>query len=103
MSLDNKLLVITEVQRELREMFEKVSSTGDGGGGDGGERRLDRLQARFDKFTDDMSTTKQDIATLKERVAHLPTKEFIIKALMGSLAVIAGMIAFAEKLQALVK
>lgn len=54
--------------------------TGDGSGG-GMEHRISRLEGQFDRLSDKMdnlgdrlSSTEKDMATVKERLLHMPTK-----------------------------
>lgn len=66
------------------------------------ERRMDGVEAKIDKLDDRVRGVEIGLATLTERVAHLPSKGFIVTALMASLALIAAMIGFADQIQALV-
>lgn len=50
-----------------------------------------------------VATVSERVATLTERVAHLPTKGFIIAALLGSLAVMTALVAFQGQIQAFLK
>jgi uncharacterized coiled-coil protein SlyX len=47
-------------------------------------------------------TSDERIAILMERVAHLPTKGFVISANMTGIGLLSALILFAEKLKALV-
>ena len=108
MSLDNRLLEINARQRELDAMLAETkamrySNDGSGGGGSAVDARLTRLEGQYDKLRDDNVAIRESLATLNERVAHLPSKEFIVKVVGGALAIIAALATFAEKLQALVR
>jgi hypothetical protein len=46
----------------------------------------------------DLAGVRTSLATLTERVAHLPSKGFIVGAVITGLAVIAGVTAFITKL-----
>ena len=66
-----------------------------GGGMDpwqvGVEKRLDSLDRRASNIEADVGTVKVDLATLKVTVDHLPRKEFILKTVLGSAAVLAAL------------
>jgi hypothetical protein len=76
------------------------------GGGDGGgdemEARMQRLEGRVDKLVDDVGEVKVGLGTLTERVRHLPSKGYIDSRILGMLAIIAALVLFSEKIQALV-
>lgn len=86
-----------------------------GGGGDGTMERLVRLEGKVDNLEaslsrqdtrlggidDRLRSVERDGATLLERVAHLPSKGFIVTTLLTSLTVIAGLILFQGQIQAL--
>jgi hypothetical protein len=46
---------------------------------------------------------KVNMATLAERVSHLPTKGFIVTAVMAVLTLIAALILFQNQIQTLLK
>ena len=75
-------------------------STGGGGGGtmDVMEARVKRLEDKFDRIDDRLGQARTDLAVLTERVSHLPSKGFIVGAVLSSLAVIAALILFQDKL-----
>lgn len=103
MAIDQRLNDIQNAQAELRAFAEEFRSHRDGGGDGGGmDQRLGRLEAQYDRLTDRVGEVEKGLATLTERVAHLPSKGFIVNALLVSLAVTAALIAFGEKLQQLV-
>ena len=66
------------------------------------ETRLGELRADFRGMATDVGAIKTDVATLKERVAHLPSKEFIVKAVVGLAAFIGALTAFGPWLRHLV-
>lgn len=80
------------------------------------EARLARLEAHMEHVQTDLAGLKQDfasvdgrlrsvetgLATLTERVAHLPSKGFIVSALGTALAVIAAMLAFQDQIKSLI-
>ncbi|WP_375249515.1 hypothetical protein [Sphingomonas sp.] len=67
------------------------------------EKRLDSLDGRVQRLEADVSTIKVDMGVVKERVSHLPTKEYLVKVAGGMLALIATLVTFGEKLQSLVR
>ena len=74
-------------------------------GGPGMEARVAVLEAHVEHIRGDLaklSNVPTDLAVLKTRVDHLPTKGWMVTGLLGSLAAIAALIAYAEKIQALV-
>lgn len=78
------------------------SGDGDGTSGDM-ERRLSLVEDALTELRRDVGEVKVSMATLTERVSHLPGKGFIVKALGVSLAAITALIAFAQQIQQLVK
>ena len=73
------------------------------------EARLTRLEVTVEnidrnvaRMTPDLANVRERMATLEERVAHLPGKGFIVAALLTTLAAIAGLIAFSDQIGALV-
>jgi len=60
---------------------------------------VEHIQTDLKKLSDVPAT----LATLTERVSHLPTKEYLVKVVVGSLALIAALITFSDKLHTLVK
>lgn len=74
--------------------------TGGGDGTSGGmEARINRLEQRIDKLSDDAGEAAKNLATLTERISHLPSKDYIDKRLIGLLSVIAALILFGEKIK----
>ncbi|AKM09851.1 hypothetical protein AB433_07430 [Croceicoccus naphthovorans] len=75
-----------------------------GGGGDGTfdgmDHRVSRLEHRLDKLGDGLGEVEVKLATLNEKVSHLPSKSYIDTRLLIMLAVIAALVAFADKIQA---
>jgi hypothetical protein len=97
------------------EPFVPLQVGGGGGTFDGMEPRVARLEADVEHIKTDIGDIKSDIrslnvlmteartniATLTERVSHLPTKEFIVKSVMTSLAVITALVVFQSGIQRL--
>ena len=63
------------------------------------ENRVSRVENRLDKYGDDISAVRQDLATLKKRVSHLPAKEYLWKV---AAAIMAALVTFVDKLQAMI-
>lgn len=108
MSLDTRLLEINQRQRDLDAMLAETkamrySDGGSGGGGSVVDARLTRLEDRYDKLREDIHQVRTSVEVLKERVAHLPSKGFIVTIVVTALAVGTGLATFADKLQTLVK
>jgi len=59
------------------------------------------IEGRVGKNEDTLTDIKVELATIKERVSHLPSKDYIIKAVVGTGAVLAVLNVLAPKLQAL--
>lgn len=77
-------------------------TSGPGGPSDGDMKaRVARLEDKVDRLDDRVRGGENQLATLIERVSHLPTKGFIVSALLIGLAVIAGFIGFTDNIQAL--
>jgi hypothetical protein len=66
------------------------------------EKRLDSLDRRAEAVSADVAQVKVALATLGERVSHLPSKSYIDTRLAGMLALIAAIILFADKIKALI-
>lgn len=103
---------LQETLTELKRLRDEQRSGPDplqGGGGSGTsggmEARLAKLEAQMDAVKADlgkMASLPVDVARLDERVKHLPGKGFIVTATSTSVALIAALVLFADKLRALV-
>jgi hypothetical protein len=88
----------------------RALKTGGGGGtSDGMEARVARLEAHVEILRGDSAATRADVAdirlslaTLTERIAHLPSKGFVVTSNMTAIALFSGVILFGEKLKALI-
>lgn len=104
MAIDDRVNQILTAHREVGAMYAELKRFGDasGGGGSGPvDDRLNRLEGRIDKVGDELGEVKVNIATLTERMAHLPSKGFIVTTTMASLALMAALIVFADNIKAL--
>lgn len=102
--IDNSLMEIRSIQAELANKLERVEKAFGGGGGGGAsglEKRIDRIEARLDKASDELHSNSTLLATLTERVSHLPGKGFIVAVVMSGMTLFAAIIVFGEKIKAL--
>lgn len=80
-----------------------------GGNNSGGmQGRVAKLEAHVETLRSDVASIKKDvgdmrvsIATLVERVAHLPGKGFVITATTTTIALLTGVVVFGEKIRTL--
>lgn len=103
MAIDDRVNQILTAQREIGAMYAELKRFGDanGGGGSGPvDDRVSRLEGRIDKVGDELGEVKVNLATLTERVAHLPSKGFIVSTSMTLLTVIAALVVFADNIKA---
>lgn len=75
----------------------------DGGDGTSGEMeaRLKRLEDDYKEVRGDLKTLLVDVAVLKERVTHLPTKGWAVGAIVTLIGIMTAIATLAPKLQAL--
>lgn len=92
------LPVETQARLAARTGF---STTGDGGNGGYMEARIARLETAADRVDDRLRSVEVGIATLSERVAHLPSKGFIVTATVSAITLLSALILFGEKLLSL--
>lgn len=101
MAIDERLNEIRVIQGELQQMQQEWRRTGggsNGGGVDGMiDRRVTRLEDQYDKLREDSTKIQTQLATLTERVAHLPGKGYIVTALATTVAVLSGIAALARQ------
>jgi hypothetical protein len=65
------------------------------------ETRLGELRTDIRELRSDVGAIKVDLAAVKVRVDHLPTKSFIVTALLGSLGAFSAITVFAGQIRAL--
>ena len=91
----------------LSEQIEALKSAGGGGTSGGMEGRVAKLEAHVETLRADVRTKKDvgdirtGLATLTERVAHLPGKGFVVTATTTTIALLTGIILFGDKIQTL--
>lgn len=90
--------------RNLTVVDGGLNSGGGGGTSDGMEARVTKLETTLADFRVDtakqIGDVRTELATISERVSHLPSKEYISTRLLGLLAAIAALILFADKVKA---
>lgn len=74
---------------------------GDGGNGNGGgmDDRLARMDGRMDRIDDRLRGVEINVATLIERVGHLPSKGFIVTVAVAGITLVTGVIGLAVAYQ----
>ena len=82
---------------------QRAALKGGGGGGtlDGMEKRIERLEVGLDKIDDRLRGVEIKLATLNERVAHLPSKGYILIVVLGVGAALGALTLFPEQIKAL--
>jgi hypothetical protein len=63
------------------------------------KRDIGEIKTDATKTREAVTEIKVNVATLTERVSHLPTKGFIVTATMTILALLAALILFQDQLQ----
>ncbi|MGY3610442.1 MULTISPECIES: hypothetical protein [unclassified Bradyrhizobium] len=56
---------------------------------------------KLDRVEDKFFTLTERVAKLEERVSHLPSKDFIVKAVITTITIVTGVIGFLPKIQQL--
>lgn len=108
---DNKLHDLTGQDRTLADyqnaLDQNLKSGGGGGTFDGMEPRIARLEAHMEHVQADLVVLKTDMGAVKDRLArlevkvdHLPSKGFIVTALIAMLAVIGALVTYQEQIKA---
>lgn len=95
-SLQRLFTEISELRARQRQHEEPLHGGGGGGTSGGMEQRVARLEGSVDRLRDDVGDLRVQLATLSERVNHLPGKGFIVGA---SVSTITGLIALFVLLQ----
>lgn len=65
------------------------------------EKRLDSLDGRGGRLEDSVASLRVDMGIVKTKVEALPTKEWIDRRLLLLLGLIAALVAFGDRIQAL--
>lgn len=71
-----------------------LKNLGGGGTSGGMEERVARLEKSVEKIGDQMVTVREDIATIKENMRHLPTKPWIFTTLASMVIVMIALMTF---------
>lgn len=64
------------------------------------EARIKRLEDDYKEVRSDLKSLLVDVAVLKERVTHLPTKGWAVGAIVTMLGMVTAIVTLAPKLQA---
>lgn len=82
-----------------------INPGGGGGGMNGLEPRVAKLEAHMEHVLEttrstasDMKNARERLATLEEKVDHLPSKEYIVKTVVGTGAVLGVLTIFGPKI-----
>jgi hypothetical protein len=120
----NKVVdLLSRLREQNREIAPQAVPSGGGSGGGGGgngssgamEARVARLEVDVEHIKRDIGDIKSDIrslsvqttelrttlATLTERVAHLPSKDFIVKVVVAAGGLIGALVLFQGNIQKL--
>jgi len=92
------------LQQQNQTLLQEVKRLKTGGGGgtsDGMDVRVSRLESQVDKLDAHVTDMKVSLATLTERVAHLPSKGFIVTALGTTATVLGAIVLLADRLKSL--
>lgn len=95
---------VTLLQRQHIEQsveLQRLKSGGGGGTFDGMQDRVKRLEDRLDKVGDGLAEVRVQLATISERVTHLPSKGFIVSCLVTAVTLLGGIVLMAERIRAL--
>jgi hypothetical protein len=98
-------------QKPLSDASSGTLKSGGGGGTSGGmdgwqtsvEARLGEIRTDTRSLLGEVNAIKVNLATLTERVAHLPSKGFVVTAVLTSLTVIAALVVFQGQIQTFLK
>lgn len=81
---------------ELEAEVQRLKSGGGGGTSDGMDPWQTSVEKRLDGFDGRLRTVEVQLATLVERVSHLPTKSYFVTVVTAATAVLM----FADKIKA---
>lgn len=101
MAVDDRFARMLGEIKGLREQARETVPLRDGGGGGtsgGMEERVRRLETAVDGLKDRVGDLRVEIAALKVKVDHLPTKGFIVAADITMVTGIAGLLVLLQKL-----
>jgi len=108
---DDEFSVIRRLRTENDALIRENDAlkSGSGGGTSGGmESRVAKLEAHVEALRTDGAAVKKDVgdikvgvATLTERVTHLPGKGFVVTATTTSIGLLTAIILFGDKIKAL--
>ena len=104
LAMARRLRADNEALMKENEALKTVSGGGTSGGMEG---RVAKLEAHVETLRSDVGAIKKDVgdirvglATLTERVAHLPGKGFVITATTTTIGLITAVVVFADRIKA---
>ncbi len=101
MASEARLQLVPRIHEDKIGEIDAPLNGGDGGGTyDDMERRVTKLEDKVDKLIDRATAVEVSIATLSERIAHLPSKDFIVKVVVGSLSAFGALSLFSTQIKA---
>ena len=62
------------------------------------EKRLDSLDSRMGRVETGLSDVKVNVATLAERITHLPSRGFVVTSAVGTVTALTAIIIFLQKI-----
>lgn len=111
MAIDQSFNRFQAMEREVADLREQIEARSGGGGDDGGDvdQRVTRLESQFDKVADKIDRhgdriggIEAQLAAIKERLNHMPTKYETWQIAMAVIGATLVIVTFADKLQSLV-
>lgn len=66
------------------------------------QAELGEVKSRLGKVEDRIGRVETGLATLTERVAHLPSKEYMVKIALGTVGFLTAITIFSDKIRAMV-
>ncbi len=95
-----------QVENMLRDAVSNAVSAGGGGGSSGLDIRVAVLETHVESLRKEMADVKAgleqvkiQLATLTERMAHLPSKSYTVTVALAVMAVVAAFTTFQQQIQ----
>lgn len=98
----DQLALVRQLKEQNRQLTVENGALKSGGGdgtSGGMEARVNRLEDRLDKLTDRIGGVEVNLATLAERVAHLPGKGFVVTSAVSTIGLLTAVMLFADRLK----
>ena len=105
MGIDDRYqALLTDLTAAREQLRQRTHLSGSGGGSTSGgmEERVTRLERQQEQLTKEVIDLRVAVATLTERIAHLPGKGFVVTATTATITLLGAIVLFADKLRALV-